>query len=95
MADIFVGDIGTIIQLNCGEDVSGATAQEIKVLKPNKQEVIWAATKHATEGDIIEYALQAADIALDGTYKLQAYVDLGTWSGRGETVTLKVLNKFK
>ncbi len=88
-----VGDIGTIIRVTVQDlqadgtvvtlDVSLATTQQFRILKPDDTEltVTTSFTTDGTDG-LIEYATLDGDINQSGKYKLQAYLvfPTGTWS---------------
>lgn len=88
----YVGDIGTQIVLDCGQDISAATARSIEVRKPDGSTASWSASASGTTA--IVYTTQAGSIDTPGRYSLQAHVTLpgGTW--RGETVALTVYAAF-
>ena len=90
MSDVFVGDEGTIISLDCGTSVATATVCQIIVKKPNGRRVTWNAVQDAET--TIKYVVQAGDLDVAGDWQLQAYVEFPTWKGRGEVATLKVKN---
>lgn len=92
MAKVYVGDVGTVITLDTGVDISAATVREIKVSLPNGRSATWSAALSGTTA--ISFTTIANTLQLAGTYKLQAYVETPTWSGRGETVTLEVYAAF-
>lgn len=88
----YVGDTGTVISLDCGQDVSAATARSIEVRKPDKSTVTWTAA--ADGATAIKFTTLADSLDMPGTWRLQAKVTLpsGTW--RGETAQLEVYNPF-
>jgi len=92
MAKVYAGDIGTLIRLDVGTDVTGSVV-EIRVDFEGSS-LTWAATAN---GNFVEYVTKgdATDIASAGKYKLQAHVNKGAWIGLGETVTLKVYGAFR
>lgn len=90
---LYVGDIGTEIVLDCGVDVSSATVRKILVRKPNSDAAIeWAALAEGTNK--IKYVVVDGDLDVAGIYYLQAYIEMPTWKGRGETANLTVANLF-
>lgn len=93
MSKVYVGDVGTEIALDCGSDVSAATARSIAVRLPDGTEATWAAVADGTNG--IKYTTVADTLSQSGTYLLQAVVTLpsGTW--RGETTRLRVFDRFR
>jgi hypothetical protein len=92
MSKVYVGDVGTEIVVNCGVNISSATEMSIKARKPSGAMVTLSAVlsgqnymKHVTtEGEMNE----------PGNWQLQAYVDMPTWRGLGETAILPVLPPF-
>lgn len=89
---VYVGDTGTLIQLDCMHDISAATALSIKVRKPDGTLVTWPAVARGTT--VLEYTTDANSLDMNGVWKLQALVTLpsGTW--RGETAQLPVFTPF-
>ena len=90
MDEIFVGDVGTAISLDCEVDISAASVRRIVVRKPNGRRVQWTAVADGTTK--IKYVTQAGDLDVAGDWDMQAYVELPTWKGRGAISTLKVRN---
>ncbi len=91
---VFVGDVGTIIYVNVREDISAASIMQLKVFKPvSGREVIWDGVLEGTTK--IKYIVQEGDFNEAGEYKVQAYVELPAWRGRGETATFRVYDKFE
>lgn len=90
MTQIFVGDTGTIIKLDCGVDISTATVHNIVVRKPNGTKVTWTGT--VSGASTIIYITQAGDLDIAGTWHFQAFVTMPGWSGLGEVVTLDISN---
>jgi len=90
---IYVGDVGTEILVDCVEDISQATKTELRVLKPDKTEVVWLAViEGATK---LKYIVQPGDIDQAGLWVVQAYVELPNWKGRGESDYFEVFEHFK
>lgn len=92
---VYVGDVGTVIYLDTGEDMSSASVMKIKVKKPDASTVEWTAALDVTNTNRIKYVVVADDLDQDGTYRLQAYCVTPLWSGLGETAQLKVYNPFE
>lgn len=90
MDEVFVGDVGTVISLDCEVDISAASVRRIVVRKPNGHRVQWMAVADGTTK--IKYVTQSGDIDMAGDWDMQAYVELPTWKGRGAISTLKVKN---
>ena len=92
MSKVYVGDIGTEIVLDCGTSIVTATTLKIKVRKPSGQLVEWTATLKGTTQ--MSYITQSGDLSVDGVYRLQAYVVMTGWTGRGETADLIVYKDY-
>jgi len=89
---VYVGDVGTEIILNCGQDLTGATGVQIKVKKPDLTTTTWTASVY--NNNYIKYVIQTNDLDQAGIYYLQASLTLGAWSGLGETAMLKVHSAY-
>lgn len=86
---VFVGDIGTRLMLDCGQDVSSSTVRKIRYLKPDGTSDYWNA--QLDNGlEAIYYDFVEDDIDLSGTWKFQSYLEMPTWTGHGEIAVLKV-----
>lgn len=94
MADkIYEYDIGTKIKLNSGEDLAGYTVLEIHYLKPDGTEGIWIASGiETTKGQYI--TTTSGDLTPNGTWKVKLYLEIPEWCGFGETVEMKVYDKW-
>ena len=93
MAVIHVGDIGTkiILSVNTDTDISSGIDEVINYKKPDGTTGQWAAT---INGNDIEYTTIADDLDIPGTWKLQGFVNLGTWQGCTNSVDLTVNGKI-
>lgn len=89
----YVGDVGTDIIVDCGQDISAATGTKLLVLKPNGAEVEWTATIYNT--NYLKYTVQAGDFDQTGEYRLQSYMTLSAWTGRGEVDVFHIEEAFK
>lgn len=92
MSKVYTGDTGTVIVLDCGQDISAATARSIEVRKPDGSTTSWAAVAEGTNS--IKFTTLAGSLDQPGDYRLQARVTLpsGTW--RGEAASLQVYSPF-
>ena len=88
----FVGDIGLVVFLDCGQDVSAATGLLMKVKKPDETTTDWSASLSGT--NYIKYTIQAGDLNQSGDFRIQAQFTLGSWVGRGRTAVLTVYPTF-
>lgn len=87
MSKVYVGDTGTLIELDTGVSLTGATVTEIKVRKPDGTETTWAATVSANK---LHFQTLADSLDQPGIWKLQASVTLPSGKWLGETSELKV-----
>lgn len=90
---VYVGDTGTLIVLDCGQDISTATARSISVRKPDGTTTTWAAVASGT--DSIAYTSLAGTFDRPGLWRLQAQVTLPSGEWAGATVLLEVFRPFQ
>jgi len=90
---VYVGDIGTIIYVDVKETITSATVLQLKVKKPDEIEYTWAASLEGTTK--LKYVAISGDFNQEGIYYLQAYVELPSWKGRGETVSFRVYDTYE
>ena len=89
---VYVGDIGTVVTLDCGTDISALSSATIEVRKPNNASASWPASLSGT--DFITYTAVSGDFNQAGAYRLQARVAIGAGVWRGETIVLQVYQNF-
>ena len=92
MTKHYVGEIGTVIIVDCGVDITGATPTTIKVKKPDGTEVEWTATIY--DSNYLKYTTISGDFDQSGTYVLQASLTLTGWIGLGDVATFEVYSAF-
>lgn len=92
MSRVYKGDVGTLLTVDCGTDISAATTTQIKARLPNKQIVTRTASLSGT--NYLTYNLIAADTATVGTFKGQAYVELPSGQWYGETFTFEISERL-
>lgn len=92
MEKVYIGDAGTEIVLDVGSDITDNIELAILCLKPDGSEHKWIASLESKSK--LKYISSEMDFDQKGRFKLQAYVDLGTWSGRGSTIELMVEEKY-
>lgn len=86
----YVGDYGTDIIVECGEDISGATGTVIKYRKPDNKTGEWVATIYDNpdsqyDNSCLKYTVEDGDWDLAGTWFINAFMSLTGWTGHGET----------
>jgi hypothetical protein len=88
----YVGDVGTIIEVDLQEDISQASSYRFKVKKPSGEVVEWAPTiKNTTT---LQYVTASGDLNEAGRYDLQVEITIGSWSGRCNTVSFTVYDLY-
>lgn len=92
MSKVYVGDTGTLIVLDCGQDISAASARSIEVKKPDGSVVSWAAV--LVGANAMSYTSLLGTFDQAGTWKLQAKVTLPSGVWRGTTADLLVHAAF-
>jgi len=96
MGKLYVGDVGTVIRADVGQDATGATGISIEVQKPGGAgSVSWAASVVGADPTKVEHVVGASDLDVSGTYICQVKMTLGSWSGRGETFYFVVYDAYK
>ena len=91
---MYVGDVGTKIILDIGVPTDGLSGAIFSVLKKVGQApAAWPAMPYGTTELIHTVGEGEYDVA--ATYKLQAEVNTGTWSGRSETVEFRIYSHFE
>ena len=89
---IILGDAGTELLVDCGEDLAGALDPTIHVRKPDGSEVAWAA--EVVDATWLRYVTRPGDVDQAGPHLVQAGFTLGGWTGRGQADTFLVLEAF-
>ncbi len=88
-----VGDIGTPILVDVGEDISGATEQKLYVQKPSGRLEVWTATVEGT--NFLKHVTVASDWNEAGKYYLHSWVKLPAWQGFGERAEFTIYAQFE
>jgi hypothetical protein len=90
----YIGDIGTEIIVDTCVDLveAGAIVTNLIVEKPDRTVEIWAGSIYGTTS--IKYVVQVGDFDQAGPYRIQAYVEMSGWTGRGNTATFQVTDLF-
>lgn len=94
MSKNYVGDVGTLLRVSVGTDISDATTVRLYITKPDATTATWVGAVSDC-GKEITYTILSGDWDQDGEYLLQSYVVTpgGTWYG--DTVAFKILARFK
>jgi len=94
--EIHRGDIGTafVVTVKQGSnviDISGATTAQILFEKPDGSVLTKTAslTTDGTDGKM-QYASQSGDLSVSGSWRLQGYLVLASWTGRTDVHTFEV-----
>jgi hypothetical protein len=98
---IHQSDIGTLIQIqivDCDSvpvDISGATAKQMVLKKPNGESLIVSAdfVNTGTDG-LIKYMIQSGDLDQIGTWKIQGIVTIGAYVWHSNFESFKVLRNL-
>ncbi|NOR85392.1 hypothetical protein GQ473_04685 [archaeon] len=93
MSKHYVDDIGTIITVNCVEDISAATTTEFKIKKPDGSITIWPAVVY--NSTYMRYTTISGDFDTPGVYILQSHVILPTWQGLGDSAEFTIYQSYK
>lgn len=93
MATTYKPDIGTVISLNTGVVIAGASAQSIEVKTPSGRVLSWAAVI-GSDTYSVEHTLVGGDLTESGRFILQAKVTLGAGTWYGQAVPFDVKEQF-
>lgn len=85
---VFKGDVGTLIILDCVQNIADASLRKIKVVRPDKTTTEWPALPEGTTK--IKYTIMENDFNMAGRYMIQAYIEASGWKGRGEWTYIDV-----
>jgi hypothetical protein len=92
---VYVGDMGTVFEIDVGLDISSWTNLKMKVKKGDGSEAVWDA--HVKPGGgknnyIMRYISSkvTSDFTCDGIYYITPYGESGDWKGHGRTVSFFV-----
>jgi hypothetical protein len=72
---IVVGDVGVLIKMDMGEDVSAAASTSMRVTKPDGSVVTWPCS--VSDLQYLTYTTSAGDIDQAGVYTVNPAVELG------------------
>ena len=92
-AEVRQWDIGTWIDIDMGEDVSGAVTRKLIYYKPNGETGTWVAVSRGTE--VIGYQTVAGDLDIPGTWRIQGFATFATGSWTSTEALLEVNRAFE
>lgn len=97
MARAYVGDIGTIIEVNTFIDLTDAVTLELKIKKPSGAEMVKTAVipdgMTAADGKI-SYTTEAGDFDVAGVYYLQPHIEGASTDHLGNTSSFEVFAPY-
>jgi len=90
---IYVGQTKLRLTVECLADLTGATAQVIKYIKPDESTGSFTAIlPEAAKGDIY-YDFQTDDLDMSGDWTFWSYITFADGSVPGEAFTIHVYNE--
>lgn len=92
MSKHYVGDIGVNITINCQQNISTATNRTIEFTKPDGSTASVAGTIHAS--NYLRFTTVSGTLDTAGKWFAQAKFVLGSWNGRGDTISFDILDHF-
>ena len=84
---MIIGDIGSLIELDTGEDISSGSGAKIKYKKPSGDTGEWSATIDDTK---LTYTTADGDLDEAGTWLIQGYLTVGIWTGHTAATEIHV-----
>lgn len=92
MGNIYPLTIGLRIILDLQEDLTGASAVTMEILRPDNTS---ASRTPTVSGTTIYYDTISSDLTIPGDYSVQAALTLAGWTGRSDTNTIIVSENYK
>jgi len=94
--EVHRGDVGTVFVATIKQgsnviDISAATTTQLLFEKPDGSVLTKTATltTDGTDGKL-QYTTQSGDLDMSGQWRLQAYLVLGTWTGKTDVHVFQV-----
>lgn len=89
---VYKDDVGTLIQIDCGSDISSATVTQVKVRLPDNTTTTWAASLNGEQ--VLEYNLVASDTATAGFLTGNVYIVTPEGIWHGETFEIRIYEPY-
>lgn len=89
----YVGDVGTILEVDCGVDISSATTHNLMVQKPDLTLDELVGTIY--NSNYIRYTTVDGDWDQAGIYRIQSKIVISGWEGLGETAKLRIYDPYE
>ena len=88
----FVGEVGTLVYVNCGEDVSSATNVSILLSRPDGTVIEKTALPivFKESNNYVRFSIVEGDFNQEGDYTGQVELTLGPWTGKGSEFIIHV-----
>lgn len=95
----YVGDEGTVIEVDMEEDLTSFTLLQLKVKKVLTGETdIWTCAVKAGGGDndnILTYTIVTGDFNTSGKFVCQPYGEVPGWKGHGDSFEFTVYDLYE
>jgi len=92
MGKLYVDEVGILIELETGADLTDVTSQEILYKKPDGTSSSWSAS---IVDSTLQYTTVADDLDQDGDWILQAHIVGTGFDLVGETVVMQVYKRWR
>ena len=89
----YVRDIGTILEVDCGIDISAATTHNLMIQKPDLTAVELVGIVY--NSNYIRYTTIDGDLDQAGVYRIQSKIVISAWEGLGETAKLRIYDPYE
>lgn len=90
---IYKDDVGLVIDIDMGENISSATGLTLYITKPDKSVTTWTPTLQGT--NYLRYTTVTDDLNQAGDYIIQPGFTLGSWTGKCTSVGFKVYDSYE
>lgn len=92
MSKHYINETGTVITVDCGEDITSATNTKLKVQKPDGTKVEWTTTIY--DSNYLRYTTQSNDLDQSGEYIVQSSLTLSGWTGLGDSDSFEIYSEY-
>lgn len=88
----YIGEVGTIIHIDCGIAVASATDVIVYLTRPDGSVVQRLSLPEVFQGssNFVQFIVAAGDLNQAGEYKSQVCMTLGAWRGKGKEFIINV-----
>lgn len=91
---VFIGDVGTLVEIDMQDSMTGATDLSFYVRKPDGTDHIWTPIS-INNITFLRYTAQAGDWDQEGIFRIHPHLTVGSWTGLGNPVEIEVYREYE